>query len=329
MRRYRRTPDLEICVTAPLAATAPRPAYRPYTVEVAEVRPISPNFVRISFTGTDLRDFGTAGLDQRIKVVFPLDDGSITDFGADDPHTIASGDWYARWRALPAELRNPFRTYTVRKVDAVRAIVDVDFFLHEPAGPAGTWAARASVGDQVVIVGPDEHSPGRRIGIDWNPGIATNLLIAADETAVPAALNILDSVPERSRVWAFLEVPSKADFATPSFRDGVRVSWVAREDGPHGESLLRRVGDWTYAHRDLVEDARSPQAQVVPDINVDEQILWDSPEAVTDGEFYAWLAGESSVIKRLRRLLVTENGIDRRRVAFMGYWRAGQAERQG
>jgi NADPH-dependent ferric siderophore reductase len=32
------------------------------------------------------------------------------------------------------------------------------------------------------------------------------------------------------------------------------------------------------------------------------------------------------VIKRLRRFLVSEVGIDRRQVAFMGYWRDGRAE---
>jgi NADPH-dependent ferric siderophore reductase len=41
---------------------------------------------------------------------------------------------------------------------------------------------------------------------------------------------------------------------------------------------------------------------------------------------YAWLAGEAGVIRALRRHLVSERGIDRRTVAFMGYWRIGRAE---
>ncbi|MES1170393.1 MAG: SIP domain-containing protein, partial [Leifsonia sp.] len=41
---------------------------------------------------------------------------------------------------------------------------------------------------------------------------------------------------------------------------------------------------------------------------------------------YAWLAGESGVIKTLRRHLVTECGVDRKAVAFMGYWREGRPE---
>ena len=45
-----------------------------------------------------------------------------------------------------------------------------------------------------------------------------------------------------------------------------------------------------------------------------------------DGDCYAWLAGEASAITTLRRFLVREAGLDRRQVAFMGYWRMGRAE---
>lgn len=44
--------------------------------------------------------------------------------------------------------------------------------------------------------------------------------------------------------------------------------------------------------------------------------------------FYAWFAGEAGTIKTLRRILVTDTGVCRRRVAFMGYWRRGRAEAQ-
>ena len=61
-------------------------------------------------------------------------------------------------------------------------------------------------------------------------------------------------------------------------------------------------------------------------MDVDVDLLWDSPEAA-DGEFYAWTAGEAAMVKTIRRMLVTDHGVDRKRVAFMGYWRAGQSER--
>jgi len=45
----------------------------------------------------------------------------------------------------------------------------------------------------------------------------------------------------------------------------------------------------------------------------------------TDG-VYAWLAGESAMVRAVRRHLVGERGIDRRVVTFTGYWRRGLSE---
>lgn len=66
----------------------------------------------------------------------------------------------------------------------------------------------------------------------------------------------------------------------------------------------------------------------------DAEITWTSPgglvdavraAALPDGA-YAWIAGESAVVKALRRHLVKERGMDRRAVTFTGYWRRGAAE---
>jgi len=67
-------------------------------------------------------------------------------------------------------------------------------------------------------------------------------------------------------------------------------------------------------------------AHDLEDVDVDTGILWEVPEPADVSRFYAWLAGEAAVIKALRRHLVTDCGVDRRSVAFMGYWRQGRAE---
>ena len=77
--------------------------------------------------------------------------------------------------------------------------------------------------------------------------------------------------------------------------------------------------------------------EVAPD-EVDPE-LWETPSYSSSGEaiapartvghefdgLYAWIAGESTVVTRLRRHLVNELHIDRSHVAFMGYWRRGVA----
>src|SRR3954447_640156 len=127
----------------PSTSTAVRPAYRPYLAEVARVERLSPHFVRVTFTADDFEHFGTARLDQRIKLLLPHPDGSFSDIGQDE----AAGDWYDRWRSLPHSERNLFRTYTVRRVDADARELDVDFVTHHDPGPAGAWAHAARAGE--------------------------------------------------------------------------------------------------------------------------------------------------------------------------------------
>ena len=301
---------------------AVRPAYRPYLVRVSRVRRLSPHFVRVTYTGDDLVHFGTAGLDQRIKVVLPHADGTFDDFGQRDE----AGDWYDRWRSLPAERRNVFRTYTVRRIAPDAGELDIDFVVHHGAGPAGAWAEAAEVGQELIIVGPDQRSPHARGGLDWHPGTARRLLLAGDETAAPAIGSILESLGEGYEVDAFVEVPSAADALALAVPGSFRVNWLPRDDAPHGSRLIDAVTDWTARSADVLERAAAPRPQKLEDVDVDRELLWDSPEDA-DGDFYAWIAGESATIKTLRRLLVSGCGVARKRVAFMGYWRLGQSAR--
>ncbi|MFD0890828.1 SIP domain-containing protein, partial [Streptosporangium algeriense] len=67
--------------------------------------------------------------------------------------------------------------------------------------------------------------------------------------------------------------------------------------------------------------------QSLPEVDVDSEVLWEVPqEGRENSPVYAWLAGEAAAIRTLRRHLVAERGLDRRSVAFMGYWRMGHAE---
>jgi NADPH-dependent ferric siderophore reductase len=295
----------------------PRPAYRAFDVRVASVQRLAEHFVRLTFAGEQLADFGTAGLDQRVKIVLPLADSGFEHF----PRAV---DWYSAWRDLPEEHRNPFRTYTVRAVRRAQREVDVDFVLHGETGPASAWAAHVQPGDPVLIVGPDERSPGRALGIDWRPGEVRTVLLAGDETAAPAICSILESLPADARGCAIIEVPSAADALPVAAPAGVTVRWHPRGGGiPQGGALIPAVRDWTVRHAQAVRSGGV--VDPLEDIDIDREMLWDVPDGLSvDGALYAWIAGEASVIKTLRRFLVGEAGVDRRSVAFMGYWRQGR-----
>lgn len=291
--------------------------YRTYRTAVTRLEQLSPHFLRVTLTGSDLVHFGTAGLDQRIKLVLPLPDGSFTDVGQFD-ETVDMMQWYRRWRELPDETRNPIRTYTIRAVRPQAREIDVDFVLHGTEGPASAWASTAAPGAPLVVIGPDSRADETG-GREWNPGEAGSVLIAGDETAVPAICAIVESLPAHATGSVYIEVPTEADALPLTSPAGVAVTWLSRGSTAHGLRLSAAVHAWGEA-----QVRADDPADDLADLH-DDEVLWEVPESAT-GSCYAWLAGEAGTITALRRHLVRDLGIDRRSVAFMGYWRRGRAE---
>ena len=293
-----------------------------FDVRVAAIQDLGPSFRRFTFRGDGLADFADPGWDQRIKLVFPLPGHGLTTM----PRTP---DWYGEWRRLPEEQRPPFRTYTTRSVRRDPDELDVDVVLHRPLlGPASRWASSARLGDELLILGPHRGYSGLHGGIDFvPPARADRLLLAGDETAAPAIAVILEQLPPDARGTAIVELPSPRDAGYLPAHPGIEIRAVIRGGRDHGSALVRAVEE---AAAEL--GVASGAAAELDDIDVDRQILWEVPRSDLGGAaldispIYAWLAGESAAIKTLRRHLVRDRGIDRRSVAFMGYWRIGRSE---
>ncbi|GGL97954.1 siderophore-interacting protein [Nakamurella endophytica] len=304
---------------------AVEPAYRVFDVRVQRVRPLGHSFVRITLSGPDLQHFADNGDDQRIKLVLPLTDGG-TDGYERFPRDL---DWYAAWRSLPDERRNPLRTYTVRAVrhcGTTGCEVDVDMVLHGLEGPASRWASAARAGHRLLVVGPNRRCSGDTRAAAWAPQPSARcVLIGADETAVPAAAAILEGLPAHATGVAVLEIPSSDDRLPLSHPAGVHVRWLVRDGAPGvrlADAVVQEVSTL------LPRASRHPRLDGGCDA-ADTEIVWEVPDtraAATESPLYAWLAGEAQAITALRRRLVRDLGMDRRSVAFMGYWRQGRAE---
>ncbi|MET7748429.1 siderophore-interacting protein [Micromonospora sp. NPDC005367] len=299
-----------------MTETLPIAPWRVFTVEVRAVHRLSPSFVRVTFTGPDLDRFADNGWDQRIKLALPLP-------GRRGVRLPDGPDWYTRWRALPEEQRNPIRTYTVRAVRPHLAEVDVDLVLHGDGGPATRWARRTRPGDELALVGPDAGYPGDHGGIEFRLPSTGRLLLAGDETAAPAIAAILERLPLDACGRALIEVPAAADALPLVPPPGVELTWLPRGSAAYGSLLVPAV---TAATGDLIAAVAEPATGADDDVDVDTEILWEVPAEAPSSPLYAWLAGEAGVIRTLRRHLVGERGLDRRAVAFMGYWRLGRAD---
>ncbi|MGH3877569.1 MAG: siderophore-interacting protein [Actinophytocola sp.] len=260
--------------------------YALFRAAVVRTSQVTPHLRRITFAGPDLAGIVSAGLDQRIKLFFPL-------AGQDEPVVPEGENWYTEFRALPDDVRPAMRTYTVRDFRPGELELDVDVVLHGDTGPGSSWAGRASAGDRMAILAPDaRHTP--IVGYEFKqPADTAWTLVAGDETALPAITAIVESLPAGARVLAFVEVDSLAEITPMSSAADVSLTWLSRAGKPAvGGGLLREA----------IERTTFP-----------------------DGKPYAWLAGESSAITDLRRHLVNARGIDKELVYFSGYWLLGSA----
>jgi NADPH-dependent ferric siderophore reductase len=314
-----------------MTVTAAQPAMLAFDVEVVGVRRLGPSMVRVTFGGDCLSSFGDGGplgpRDLRVKLMFPAPGAPLPDLSDLSP------GWYQRWLALDPSVRGSMRTYTVRaaRVDRPDPQVDIDFVLHGEGGhtgPGSGWAAQAAVGQRLTVIGPHAGATSYG-GIEWHPPVATpgtdvRVVLAGDETALPAIGSILATLPKGYAGHALLEVPSPADVLAV---DGgaVEVRWLPRDGRARGEllreALLEVMGGHAGGPRPTAADGSH-----LTEVDVDREILWETPESHRAADCYAWVAGEASVVRDLRRLLVRDLGVDRDQVAFMGYWREGRAE---
>lgn len=264
--------------------------FRFFSLQVLRTERLGPSLVRVSFGGDDLAYFFSDGCDQSLSLFLPQP-GQVEPAV---PYELGDG-WWQEWRELPDDVRAVMRSYTLRALRRDPDEIDIDFVLHEPAGPASRWASLAAAGDRVVLLGPGVAD---NRAIRFRPPEDADLVVLwGDETAVPAASAILESLPAgmRARVW--LEVQHPGDVQDLATDADAEVTWLVRESqGVEGSPMALGA----------LRGAQLPSAE----------------------RPYVWIAGEAGQVKALRRHFVGERGFDRRRVTFVGYWRQGLSEEQ-
>ncbi|WP_030257133.1 MULTISPECIES: siderophore-interacting protein [Streptomyces] len=252
-------------------------------VEVVEVRRITPRTARITFAAEELADTVGTAPDQQLKLCFPR-------AGQAEPVLPAHQDdpmgWYRAYLAIPEAERPLMRSFTLRRRRPGTRLVEIDFVLHGDTGPAAAWALRAAPGDRLGMVGPSAlYAPPvpfaeAAAAADW-------VLLAGDETALPAIATLVGALPAGVRALAYVEVADEAERQPLESRADLAVHWLHRDGAAPGVVLAGAVR----------------AAELPP------------------GTPFAWLAGEAGAVRALRRHLVEERGVPRPSVDFAGYWR--------
>ncbi|MGJ6980303.1 siderophore-interacting protein [Aestuariimicrobium soli] len=303
--------------------------YKIYDVTLVAREQVSPTFVRLTLRGDDLADCSPTLLDQRVKLLFGDDE-------ALDLMLTSGDDWYAALVAAGA--RGPkLRTYTLISVTpdtdgssndgsgndgsgevqldvAVHPLTDTDPSDTDHA-PGMQFATSAPLGARTLLVAGDRRVEGHdRVGVAWRTEATGQVLLVGDETALPAVLNIVSTLPDDARGRVVLEVPHADDVRDVVAPAGVTVDWRVRE---RGERAVGVFGAAVAASSVADDSQASDQAE----------ILWDELDQEhldATGGRQAWVAGEASWVRTLRAEAKAA-GVPKQEVSFMGYWKRGVA----
>ncbi|GGM15596.1 MULTISPECIES: siderophore-interacting protein [Micromonospora] len=114
-------------------------------------------------------------------------------------------------------------------------------------------------------------------------------LLVGDESALPAIGAALARLPRGAAARVFVEVADAAEEQELTSPGAVELTWLHRAGRPVGEALV-----------DAVRALEFPP-----------------------GTVHAFVHGEATFVKELRRLLRVERGVPREQLSISGYWRRG------
>ncbi|GAA1972428.1 siderophore-interacting protein [Isoptericola halotolerans] len=161
----------------------------------------------------------------------------------------------------------------------------------------GEWDVDFVVHGDEGIAGPwaGRAQPGEKVtflgpGGSYAPDLSAPWhLFVGDDSALPAIAASVESLPAGTTAHAFVEVPGPADEQEIVTAADLSITWVHRE-----------VADLTETVRDARTAGRLP-----------------------DGAPHAFLHGEASCVRELRRWVRAELGVGKERLSASGYWRRG------
>lgn len=196
---------------------------------------ITPNYVRLTFSGVDIEPYALCTLGVNNKIFIPPNGVDKVIFPDKDNQNIGSIKKLA--------IR---RTYTHAGIDLEKQEIYMDFVAHGTNGPASNFAINAEMGASLGVVMKIQE-------IELVPKVATYYLIG-DTTALPVIRAILKTINSNAKGVVFLEVPSKEDRQEIEKPAGVSIHWIINEE-IGGNTLLTDTAI-TYLKQCKINESR-------------------------------------------------------------------------
>lgn len=233
---------------------------RDHTATVIETVRIAPHFVRVRMTSPTLFEDVDAEPAAWLRFWFPDPDGSKTEFQ---------------------------RAYTISEADVPAGRFAVDIVLHDPAGPASSWARTVQPGATIAVMAlmgssrfdvPDEQPAG--------------YLLIGDSASIPGMNGIIGVVPDDVPIEMYLEQHDDNDTLIPiAQHPRLRLHWVARHDEKSLAAAIesRDWSDW-YAWA-------TPEATTLKQVRARLRDEFGFPKSEVHAQAY-WSAGRAMGTRR-------------------------------
>ncbi|MGL6159667.1 siderophore-interacting protein [Microbulbifer sp.] len=220
---------------------------QPRLLTVVRKRQLTPNMIRITLGGEDLRGFPEDQESGYVKLVFPPQGESEL-----APMGVKAVDRKGK--------RNRLRSYTIRAFDPQALQLDLDFVAHGDNGPASAWAMDCAEGDRITVLGP---GPKKLVDME-----AEWFFLAADMTALPALSVNLERMPRDARGYAVMEILEEGDRQEIDAPPGVEFHWVINPHPDRPNTVLAdavralpwqpgRVNVWAACEFDTMRNLRA------------------------------------------------------------------------
>ena len=251
-----------------------------FRARVLSSRDLTPSLRRVTAGGEGLKDFPWMGYDHWFRLFLRR------------PHQerfalpqLSGAKWYKEYLAIPEAVRPHCANYTVADYRPETGEIDIDFVIHRGRdgsleGGAAIWACNTQPGDEFAFL--DQGM------IFDRPDDASEVLLVADESGLPAVAGILRSLPHDTVGRVIQEVPTAMDRRDLPRPAGVDISWVVRDD-----------------------------ASVVAGVKT-LAALKEYPPLDPNG--YGFVVGESKLATEGRRQL-HRLGLPKDRITFSGFWK--------
>ena len=187
-------------------------------------------------------------------------------------------------RDRPADQIPPMAYYTVREWDHETDEVTLWCVLHDHDGGVASWVATAAPGDPCALWGPREG---------FAIGDASTVLLAVDETGIPAAWAVVEAAGPEVAIRVIAEVPDDVVLPPVPEHPGLSVEWHSRAGAAAGTTSL-----------------------------LTDAIATTSPPTIEQqSELVVLAATETRTATAIRRMVRDDWGLPATQVSCVGYWR--------